>query len=232
MKPIQAMLSTSYYSRRVIVSTISPVFGCTPPVHQKWRQNFATATRTKNNVEIKEAVPPSSSPVSSIMKPSISTFFSDVDDMFDKNPFFSSPRTHDLMSHFWRQIDWLDEMRKKRLLSSMYLPSYDIHTDGDKVQVVLDIPGVSLSDIDVSVENEKLLHISGRRKIESKDGEVVEIKFDKQFNFGQDLIDTSKIIANLANGVLRVTLPKLPSAHSTDKVKKIDVIDGSVDPEC
>lgn len=204
-------------------------------VASSWSRSFAMATRMKNAVEVKESEAATSpTTFSSSVNPSISTFFHDVDEIFGKNPFFSSlPRTHDFMSHFWRQIDWMDDMRRMRLLSNNYFPSYDIHSDKDKVQVVLDVPGVNLSDIDVSVENDKLLSITGSRKTKNKDNEASELNFHKKFDFGEDVIDTSKIIANLANGVLRVTLPKLPSVKAAPvNIKKVDVINGSDDLEC
>ncbi len=200
-------------------------------------RHFAMSTRMRNAVEEVKESEAAASPTtfsSTVVNPSISTFVHDVDEMFEKNPFFSSlPRTHDFMSNFLRQIDWMDDMRRMRLLSNNYFPSYHIHSDKEKVQVELDVPGVNLSDINVSVENDKLLSVTGSRKTKNKDKETSELKFHKRFDFGEDVIDTSKIIANLANGVLRVTLPKLPSVSAAPvDVKKVDVINGSEDLEC
>lgn len=227
---------------------------------REWNRKIATAIRTTKSKDLEPestsstttntssssvATPPKTS--SSSFSP-ISTFFHDVDEFFDKSPLFSSSfplsnttRMNDLMSHFWRRMDYMDDMRRKRLLFSRnsddtnYYPNYDIHSDDDKVQVILDLPGVELKDINVNVENDELLHISGHRKTKNKeDGSLFEMKFDKWFNFGgKDVIDSSKILANLANGVLRVSLPKLPSAKPTpENIKKIDVIDGTDELEC
>lgn len=238
-----ALLPYNRYHVASSSSTIYPIFSCSLMGKEQWNRNVATAVRTKTrSKDLKDDDSSSPKiPSSTIVttSPSISTLFHDVDKMFDRNPFFfpSPNRTHDdLMSHFWKQMDWMDtSMRTRRCFSNSYFPNYDINSDEDKVQVVLDVPGVNLRDIDVTVENDTFLNITGHRTTKSDDGTTTsELNFDKRFNFGENVIDSSKIVANLANGVLQVSLPKLPpSAKSVpENVKNIDVIDGSDDLEC
>mmetsp|Transcript_9275 Transcript_9275/g.13875 ORF Transcript_9275/g.13875 Transcript_9275/m.13875 type:complete len:234 (-) Transcript_9275:158-859(-) len=144
----------------------------------------------------------------------------EVDDFFPatKMPFFSSPffeKTH--FMPLLKQMDWIDNMRKKN-----YFPHYDLQTDNDKVSLTVDLPGVKKDDVNIEVKDEKVLHISGQRKTEADDGTVTDIKFDKQFSFG-DSVDTSNIVADLANGVLKVVLPKIPTAP--ENIRKIDIGD-------
>ncbi len=221
-------------------------------------------------------------------RPALSTFFHDVDELFfhNKNPFFTpfstttetSPLFNDyrnMMSHFWKQMDWMDDMRRKRYLDDFFsnntgigvksgndgkyffFPSYDIHSDDEKVQIILDLPGVKLNDININVVDDQWLQISGFRKKKSttkivdsidsssSSSEAItggrgttpstvasEYKFEKRFNFGDNVIDpTKKIVASLADGVLRVSLPKLSTAV-TENMKKVDIVDGSEELEC
>ncbi len=71
-------------------------------------------------------------------------------------------------------------------------------------------------------ENGRLLHLSGGRKTVKKN-ETQETKFDKRFWVG-DNIDTSKLSANLANGVLVVTAAKKP--REEPKTIKISITEG------
>ncbi len=202
------------------------------PTKQQWGRPISSALRADESKDLdhKQELP---STATQITLPTMSNLFHDVDEFFDKNPFFSSSK-HDFMNHFWKQMDAMDDMRRKRFFGNTYLPSYDVHSDNDKVQVCLDVPGVTMNDIDVNIEHDKFLHVNGIRKAKSDDGNTVkEMKFDQRFNFGKDVIDSTKVVANLTNGVLTITLPKLPSAKlSPDNVKKIEVIQGADELEC
>ena len=123
--------------------------------------------------------------------------------------------------------DFMDDLRKKRLY-----PGYAIHEDEahHKVHVTMDLPGVKMEDINVELEDDELLRISGHRKKTDEDGSVSEMKFDRRLRLGK-VVDLDHIVASLADGVLNVTIPKLPE-ESKDHVRKIEVIQGSGEIEC
>jgi HSP20 family molecular chaperone IbpA len=78
---------------------------------------------------------------------------------------------------------------------------------------------------------QNILHIFGRSKTEGEDGFLSEMKFDKKFSFG-DAVDTKNIIANMKDGVLRLTLPKLPKADSqTENIYQIKINTGTTDKD-
>lgn len=218
-------------------SAIYPAIGYAA---KEFSRKVATAMRTttKKDYDNEHDSSPTTTPSSpSVSQQPLTKFFHDVDDIFNTNPFFFMSRPHDSMSKFWKQMDSMDDMYKNRFFLSNhsdYFPKCDISSDDKKVHVMLDVPGVKLSNINVNLENDKLLHITGHRKTKGEDGSTSELKFDKRYNFGEDLIDTSKIVANLSDGVLRVSLDKLPSAKSTipKNIKKIDVINGQEELEC
>lgn len=87
-------------------------------------------------------------------------------------------------------------------------PGYEITEHEGKYQIAVDVPGVKASDMTIKLENEgRVLHISGGRKV-TKGDTVSETKFEKRFTIG-DNIDTEHISANLADGVLLLTAPKV-----------------------
>ncbi len=171
------------------------------------RDYARVSSRNLSSVTPTVAKKPTAHPVTSLLR--------DLDFFPSKSPFFSSPLFNSDLAPLLKEMDWIDKFR-----TDNYFPKYDVHTDRNKVSLKVDLPGVKKDDVHVEVKDDKLLHINGQRKIEAEDGTLAEIKFDKQFTFG-DSVDTSQIIANLADGVLKVTLPKLPTAP--ENIKKIDI---------
>ena len=87
-------------------------------------------------------------------------------------------------------------------------PGYEISEKNDKYQIHVDVPGVRASDMNINLEDEnRVIHISGGRKVE-KDGSVTETRFEKRFTVG-DNVNVEKMTANLENGVLTLTAPKI-----------------------
>lgn len=94
------------------------------------------------------------------------------------------------------------------------------------IEVTADIPGVKPKDIDVQLKD-GILTIKGERQAEKeekqKDYHVVERShgmFERSFQLSSD-VDATKVDTTFDKGVLKVTLPKLPTAQT--KVQKIEV---------
>jgi HSP20 family protein len=86
-------------------------------------------------------------------------------------------------------------------------PGYSMSEVDGKYSINVDLPGVKASDVKVELEHEgTVLHISGGRKIKT-DKTREEVHFDRRFTIG-DNVDTEKMTANLADGVLTLTAPK------------------------
>lgn len=92
--------------------------------------------------------------------------------------------------------------------------------DADAVHVEADLPGVAQADLDVSVHG-RVLTIKGERKVTRPDA-----GFDTRGcgAFEQRLglpapVDADRVEATLANGVLKLTLPK----SETAKPRKVEV---------
>jgi HSP20 family protein len=94
------------------------------------------------------------------------------------------------------------------------MPPVDIYEKEDALMVLADLPGVTSKGLSISVEN-GILTIMG--KVEHGAAEdVIGKEFDlnsfyRQFRISET-IDTGKIKANLKNGVLTLSLPKVEKA--------------------
>ena len=85
--------------------------------------------------------------------------------------------------------------------------------DENHVYVEMDAPGVTDEDIEVSVHNGDLI-IRGERKCERKEGGCdtrTYGRFEQRVGLPAP-VDTDKVEAKLANGVLSVTFPKSEAA--------------------
>lgn len=131
------------------------------------------------------------------------------DDLLAPASFFLHDNLFDLMP----VVSPLVRDKDAKLLRSS--PGYEINESDGQFQIAVDVPGVKAADMTVKLENEgRVLHISGGRKI-TRDNVVSETKFEKRFSIG-DYVDSEKLTANLADGVLVITAPKL------DKIEKPD----------
>ena len=92
-------------------------------------------------------------------------------------------------------------------------PAVDIKEEEERYVVTADLPGVELSDVEITMDKGALL-IKGERKQESSENkngyhrvERSYGSFIRRFNF-PDNVDVEKIEASGKDGVLTVTIPK------------------------
>ncbi|MDH3350767.1 MAG: Hsp20/alpha crystallin family protein [Gammaproteobacteria bacterium] len=96
-----------------------------------------------------------------------------------------------------------------------WVPAVDIVEEKDRFVLRADVPGVATDDIEVSMED-GVLSVSGRRDAETADEtdgvrrfERVTGRFYRRFSL-PDTADAEGIAAKSANGVLEISIPKLP----------------------
>ena len=105
-----------------------------------------------------------------------------------------------------------------------WTPSMDVHESDDAFTVRAEVPGVDAKDLEVSV-TDNVLTLSGEKKLkkESKENDVFRSeRFTGTFQRSLALpegVDAGKVAAELAHGVLTLTIPKAETA----KPKRIDV---------
>ncbi|MBC7819489.1 MAG: Hsp20/alpha crystallin family protein, partial [Planctomycetaceae bacterium] len=101
-------------------------------------------------------------------------------------------------------------------------------SDGNAVFIDMDVPGIVLADLDVSVENGKLT-IHGQRKAAERSSEYLhEERFFGEFERTvvlNEWVDPSSIEATLRDGVLHLKLSK--KAEAQRQKVAINYCDGS-----
>ncbi|HEU4412058.1 MAG TPA: Hsp20/alpha crystallin family protein [Polyangiaceae bacterium] len=108
-----------------------------------------------------------------------------------------------------------------------YSPAVDVRADDDKVVFHCDLPGVRRDDLSLTLEN-GVLTIKGERKYRAGSGqEKVWLgrsygAFSRSFSLPEGL-DEQGLSAELADGVLTITVPKHPKA----KPRRIEIRGGS-----
>lgn len=114
---------------------------------------------------------------------------------------------------------WIDELSREPAKSNMAAAS--IWEDDSSLYLEIDLPGVHVDDIELSVLENRLQITANRSLPADKTYLVQERKvglFERPFRFPVK-IDESSIQAEMNAGVLTVTVPKSPEAQ----VKKIEI---------
>lgn len=93
-------------------------------------------------------------------------------------------------------------------------PVVDIYENDDEILLHADMPGVRKEDININVDNGKLL-ISGVRQLKVTGAanweEFGDVEYQRTFSVPQ-AIDVARVNAELKDGVLRLHLPKSEAA--------------------
>lgn len=102
-------------------------------------------------------------------------------------------------------------------------PAYEVKENDDAYGVTVYLPGVTKENLEITAE-EGHLHILGRRSWKQPEGwtlvyrESADLPFELMLDH-ENRIDADKIVADLRDGVLRISLPK----HEAVKPRKIAV---------
>jgi HSP20 family protein len=102
-------------------------------------------------------------------------------------------------------------------------PSVELNENDKEVKVVAELPGLEQQDVAVELAD-GVLTISGEKKSETEDkqrlfSERYYGRFERRIPV--DDVDQDKVAASFKDGVLTITLPKLPTAQR--KVKRIAI---------
>lgn len=116
--------------------------------------------------------------------------------------------------------------REQTTPGRVYSPSVDIFEDDQALTIVADMPGVPSENVTIDLRDD-VLSLSGVPSVSVPEQEEYLLhefdtgKYFRQFTLSE-VIDQANIKANLSNGVLRVTLPKVGPA----KPRKIEITEG------
>ena len=105
----------------------------------------------------------------------------------------------------------------------VFTPSVDIFETERELTLLADLPGVTAENLTIDLRENTLTLTGEVEPFERADEEDILIEYEigkyyRQFSLS-NVIDQSKIDANLTDGVLRLTLPKVEEA----KPRKIEV---------
>ena len=105
----------------------------------------------------------------------------------------------------------------------VFTPSVDIFETERELTLLADLPGVTAENLTIDLRENTLTLTGEVEPFERADEEDILIEYEigkyyRQFSLS-NVIDQSKIDANLTDGVLRLTLPKVEEA----KPRKIEI---------
>jgi HSP20 family protein len=103
-------------------------------------------------------------------------------------------------------------------MQSAYLPSFDIKETAQGFVFIADLPGVKQEDLDINLTGSRLTVTGKREPEERKEGEnffATERSFggfSRTFSLPEG-VDPNAVVAELKNGVLILTVPKVPEVQ-------------------
>lgn len=142
------------------------------------------------------------------------------------NPFREMAAMQSAMDRMFEDA-WRGSWPTLSSLSGFETPALDIHETDSAYTVAVPLPGVNPEAISVKMEN-GVLTISGelpQPKVDENTKVVVQERFYGKFSRSVTLpqhVDADKVDATYDNGVLTLTLPKLPEAQPKQIAVKIN----------
>jgi HSP20 family protein len=141
----------------------------------------------------------------------------------ESNPFLALHRdVNRLFDEAFRGFD-LTPFGNNRLDRAVGWPSIEVSETGKDVKVTAELPGLEEKDVQVELAN-GVLTIKGERRTETEDKDRLFTeryygRFERHIPVND--VDQDKVSAAFKNGVLTVTMPRLPEIQS--KVKRIAI---------
>ncbi len=137
----------------------------------------------------------------------------------------SSPWFSEALDYF------VDRPLENLLVNSPLLPDNNFRQTADGYVLKVAVPGMSRKDLQLEVDNQ-VLTVQGQKQRKDNSGWFTKTTtyqsthFYKNFVLPEDA-DTDKIRAKCANGLLKITIPKIKSAGT----KKVIPVNGTLVPE-
>jgi len=123
---------------------------------------------------------------------------------------------HQINRIFDNQLD--NEAGTSSAATADWVPPADIEEYADRFVLKLDVPGINVSAIDITLDR-GVLSISGQREqeavakdVERRRVERVHGRFHRRFTL-PDTVDATNVRASGRNGILEVVIPKQPKAQ-------------------
>lgn len=126
------------------------------------------------------------------------------------DPFREFETLQDEINRLFDTTRWPES---RGLYDRAYSPAVDVMETADAYEVLCDLPGMDITDIDLSVADNVLTIKGEKRKQEKKPEasvyteELASGRFQRTLSFPLP-VDADKVDAMLKDGVLRISLPK------------------------
>jgi HSP20 family protein len=158
------------------------------------------------------------------------SYGSSYTDIFTIPDIQSMQRRRQKQRYYYRQF--MDEFRNmnqpmspwKIRSRSTFSPRYDITESDNDVKINMDVPGIDMSNIGITLDNEtKILTVAGSRdktssKTDDENGSSESRSFTQKFVVKNPTIDINQISAQLENGVLMITLQKFQKQEVKENI--------------
>lgn len=110
-------------------------------------------------------------------------------------------------------------------------PAVNVKEDHKQYVMEVAVPGLKKEQVNMSIDKDGYLTLSIENKNEQKDENKKEHYLRREFSYTSyrqsyalpDNVDADKIEANVADGVLKVVLPKVEKKEEKEDVKHIEV---------
>lgn len=110
-------------------------------------------------------------------------------------------------------------------------PAVNVKEDSKQYVMEVAVPGLKKEQVNMSIDKDGYLTLSIENKNEQKDENKTEHYLRREFSYTSyrqsyalpDNVDADKIEANVADGVLKVVLPKVEKKEEKEDVKHIEV---------
>lgn len=110
-------------------------------------------------------------------------------------------------------------------------PAVNVKEDNKQYVMEVAVPGLKKEQVNMSIDKDGYLTLSIENKNEQKDENKKEHYLRREFSYTSyrqsyalpDNVDADKIEANVADGVLKVVLPKVEKKEEKEDVKNIEV---------
>ena len=110
-------------------------------------------------------------------------------------------------------------------------PAVNVKEDNKQYVMEVAVPGLKKEQVNMSIDKDGYLTLSIENKNEQKDENKKEHYMRREFSYTSyrqsyalpDNVDADKIEANVADGVLKVVLPKVENKEEKEDVKHIEV---------
>ena len=140
-------------------------------------------------------------------------------------------KLHDKLVRMKKELDWLmKEVIMTTPVESGYSGAYgqdvkvDMQQDDKNIMVTADLPGMDKDRIDITLENSRILKISGMREVVKKEATPNMVKQEREYGKFERILElpceckAEGIKAAYKNGVLELVIPK-KEASKKESVK-------------